>query len=58
MFVVSMLVSKAGAKSLQFVCPKRDNIYTTSKKDGNWRLTQTEPLTKKKARELAPLLGR
>ena len=56
MFVISMSVPKPGEMLLQFVGAKRDVIYTVSKKDRQWRITQTEPLTKKKARELAPLL--
>ena len=57
MFVISMSVPKPGEMSLQFVGAKRDVIYTASKKNGKWRLTGKEPLTKKKVRELTPLLG-
>lgn len=56
MFVVSLSVTKSGVFSLQFVTPKTDVIYTASKKDGKWRITGKEPLTAKKAKELAPLL--
>lgn len=57
LFVISMSISRDGAMSLQFVCPKRDNIYTTSKKDGKWRLTGKETLTKKRSNELSDLIG-
>ena len=57
LFVISMSLSKPGEMLLQFVGAKRDVIYTVSKKDGQWRITGKEPLTKKKAGELDPLLG-
>ena len=56
MFVISMSAPKQDSLSLQFVTPKMDVIYTASKKDGKWRITGKEPLTAKKAKELAPLL--
>jgi len=57
LFVVSMSAPKPGSLSLQFVTPKRDVIYTASKKGRHWRLTGKETLTAKKTRELWSLLG-
>jgi len=58
LFVISMSISKAGERSIQFVGPKTDFIYTVVRKSGQWRLAGTEALTKERIKELWTLLGR